>query len=77
MTRSAAARGEFADLERAKKGSSALRARVCSMPRCGCWYRFELGLLGELVGCGAWALCAEDGFQSTVKLHAWRSPRSD
>lgn len=31
--RSAAARGEFADLERARKGSRALRARVCSMVR--------------------------------------------
>lgn len=58
MTRSAAARGEFADLERARKGSSALRARVCSMLGCGCWARFELGLLGELVEvvCGGWIL---------------------
>lgn len=31
VTRSAAARGELADLERARKGSRALRARVCSM----------------------------------------------
>ena len=31
VTRSAAARGEFADLESARKGSKALRARVDSM----------------------------------------------
>jgi len=31
VTRSAAARGEFADLESARKGSKALRARVVSM----------------------------------------------
>ena len=31
VMRSAAARGEFADLESARKGSRALRARVCSM----------------------------------------------
>jgi len=31
VIRSAAARGEVADLERARKGSRALRARCCSM----------------------------------------------
>jgi hypothetical protein len=31
VTRSAAARAEVADLERARNGASALMARVCSM----------------------------------------------
>lgn len=37
--RSAAARGEVADLLRARKGSNAFRARVCSMSiaRLGCY----------------------------------------
>ena len=75
MTRSAAARGEFADLERARKGSSALRARVCSMLSCGCWSRFELGLLGELVGvgvmCGGWISVNSEASCLAI------SPRSD